>query len=468
MQVSETLSLKETPKGKRTFIKNKSSIDAGFIHGKPIDIIFHSDYVEVVPAENSKRKVAKGNIIDIQSKRMNAVFPDVSRVNVIYQNERILLTAHYSETQVNKRESAVRQNKTLKMGELFAGSGSLGLQIKRGLNAAGVKTQHAFSNELSADKAYLLASNDEIWDNDEAKLLIDDIMTMDLSTFPLTDILVIGYPCVGFSQMQTNKSITDLNHPQAGVLFVRVLDVINRVNPSVIIMENSPNMAKSDTMFIMDAVLNQTGYKSVQGTLKGHDFGDFEPRERMIKVYYSHGLSQFDLSTITPDLNAVRNVNDILEPSSVREADWKPFDYLKAHSNDTRHGHKFHEARPNDTKLKTFGANYGKAQPDSSFLAHEDNAELHRLFTPQEHANIRRFSEGAKKVIHETAEGGGPYFQRGSRTRAHRMCGDSITPLPWLSAGKALGQWLLSNTNSLDIDASNDDVMFQQFISGWQ
>lgn len=464
MQISETLSLKDTEKGKRTWIKNKASIDAGFIQGQPIEIVYHDDAVEIILSQSGKRTVAKGNIIDIQSKRMNNVFPDNTRVNVVYQPSRILLTAHYSEAQVNKREKNLRSHAPLRTGELFAGTGALGLQIKKGLNQAGVETKHVFSNEVCPDKSYVLANNDELWEgNDDALLITDDILTMDLNIFPEVDMLIMGYPCVGFSKMQTNKAITDIRHPLAGVLFVRVLDIINRVNPSIIILENSPYMESSDTMFIMDSVLEKTGYKSSVGTLKGNDFGDFEPRERLIKVFYSHGLSQFDISNITPDLTLQRTVKDIIEPTTVRDSDWKEYGYLRRHASDKKHGHGFFPATLDDNKLKTFGANYAKAQPDSSFMSHNSDDNLFRMFTPQEHANIRRFEPAMKKAIEESAEGKGTYYQRGSRLRAHKMLGDSITPLPWLAAGKAIGRWIKENTNTLL--SSKDDKLFDSLFN---
>ena len=67
------------------------------------------------------------------------------------------------------------------------------------------------------------------------------------------------------------------------------------------------------------------------------------------------------------------------------------------------------------------------------------------MFTPQEHANIRRFTHDMKEAINESAEGKGQFYQRGNRSRAHKMSGDSISPLPWLHAGLYLGRWLIEN-----------------------
>lgn len=67
------------------------------------------------------------------------------------------------------------------------------------------------------------------------------------------------------------------------------------------------------------------------------------------------------------------------------------------------------------------------------------------MFTPSEHANIRRFDTGMHRAILESSEGKGPFYQRGSKMRAHKMMGDSIAPLPWFAAGLAIGNWIKEN-----------------------
>lgn len=445
MQVSETLSCKDTKKGKRSFIKNRESIKSGFVEGARYRFINHGDHIELVLDSNGDRVVSKGNIVDLQNKTMSTVFADVDRVNVDYQKERIVLKAHYSEQQVIKREQSIKAGGSVKIGEVFAGTGNLSLQIKRGLKKSGVRSKHVFAIERCKDKSYILSANDELWDDKDARLFTDDIMLMDVSQLPAVDILVVSYPCVGFSMMQTDKAKRDLRHPEAGVLFVKLLEIISKTNPSTIIIENSPRMRDSDTLYIMDTVLSTTGYRNTEGTLKGHDFGDFEPRERLIKIYTSKGLTPFNVSNIKPQLSSVRKVEEILEPHTVKETDWKPYSYLRNHAKNSAHGHGFFAATPADTKLKTFGANYAKAQPDSSFLQHPENKDLFRMFTPSEHANIRRFDTGMHRAILESSEGKGSFYQRGSKMRAHKMMGDSIAPLPWFAAGLAIGNWIKEN-----------------------
>lgn len=445
MQVSESLSCKTTSKGKRTFVKNRESINSGFVEGAKYRLIDKGDHVEVILDKNGDRTVAKGNIVDLQNHTMTKVFSDVDRVNVSYLEERIILTAHYSEQQINEREKSIKTGQRIRIGEIFAGTGNLGLQIKKGLSRAGVDASVKFAVERCQDKAYVLSSEKSLWEDSDSQIFIDDIMKMDLSLLTKVDVLLISYPCVGFSMMQTNKSKRDIRHPDAGVLFVKLLEIISRTNPSTIVIENSPQMRNTDTLYIMDTVLETTGYKHSEGTLKGTDFGDFEPRERMIKVYTSIGLTPFNVEDIKPTLSFKKTVADIIEASTVRPTDWKEYGYLRNHAKSKKQGHGFFAAKPSDNKLKTLGANYAKAQPDTSFLQHPSNDELFRMFTPQEHANIRRFTHGMKEAINESAEGKGQFYQRGNRSRAHKMSGDSISPLPWLHAGLYLGRWLIEN-----------------------
>lgn len=195
MQVSETLSCKDTKKGKRSFIKNRESIKSGFVEGARYRFINHGEHIELVLDSNGDRVVSKGNIVDLQNKTMSTVFADVDRVNVDYQKERIVLKAHYSEQQVIKREQSIKAGGSVKIGEVFAGTGNLSLQIKRGLKQSGVRSKHVFAIERCKDKSYILSANDELWDDKDARLFTDDIMLMDVSQLPAVDILVVSYPC---------------------------------------------------------------------------------------------------------------------------------------------------------------------------------------------------------------------------------------------------------------------------------
>ncbi|WP_218309771.1 DNA cytosine methyltransferase [Alteromonas antoniana] len=463
MNVSETLKLSETGKGKRVWMNNNALTRSGLVPGMRYDVIYFDNYVDIIVNPHGKRVVVDNgkSLIDLETQQLGNTFPDVSEVSVAYLTNGVRIRASHNEEKIRSREKVIANpKKTWRIGELFAGFGHLGAQISKGLQAAGVMAALAFANEYDRVTADIHATNQHAWEHCTADALLvnEDLLTMNMEQVPDLDMLIMGYPCVGFSAMQSNPDKRDTRHPQAGALFVRVLEVINRSNPSVIVLENSPFMQDSETMHIIDAVLHATGYSSESTTLKGTDHGDFEPRKRLAKVWYSSGFTPINLHLMQPTLSATRTVSDVVEYMPEDSPKWRDYAYLRKHASKKTQGHGFFVAEAGDTTLKTFGANYAKAQPDSSFLPHPTEPNLYRMFEPSEHANIRRVDGATKEAIVSVANGKHCLVNaRGSSKVAHQILGNSVAPRPWLALGKHLGDWVSSQHNQESTSTFDDD-----------
>ena len=461
----ESLSLKTTSKGARVWLNNASTVNSGFNAGARYVVKYFESYVEVTLDECGPRKVVKGNIVDIENKKLSQVFPDTDRVHVEYQEGRLTIKAYHHDSKVTQRKVSlierVSRGAALRMGELSFGTGWLGKQIAKGLLLAGISTSLAFANDIDRHSADLAFNTHKSSLSRDTIVVQDDLFTMDKSLVPTLDLLVMGYPCVGFSQQQSKKRNMDINHDSAGMLFVPLLEVINRSNPAFIIIENSENMLNSDTDLIMSTVLAKTGYKFSHTVLSGTEYGDFEQRKRLAKVYYSENLNELDLSLLKPTKEPLRTFSEVLEPISDDSPQWRDLSYLKKKNNEQEHGHKFIVSKPSDTKLPVFSATYGKTQADSALIEHPKNPDLHRIFTPSEHCNVRRIDGELKKAIVSIGDGT-HHLQKGrtNATKSHALLGNSITPTPWKRLGEFIGNWILDQCCNNDYRQNFNELIF--------
>jgi len=252
--------------------------------------------------------------------------------------------------------------------------------------------------------------------------------------------------------MQGANRDRDTQH-EDGNLFIPTLDVINRANPAIVLLENSDNMLNSDTLALMDSVMSATGYYKTHTVLNGHEHGDFELRKRLCVVWVSKGLTGLDADALPREGQHDRIVADILEPISDTDKAWKDLSHVAKKNNEKSHSHKMCVVNDNDTKMPAIIATYAKIKADTPFVAHPTNSGLHRILTVSEHANVRRMAGEMKKAIVSVGDGTHHLTNRTNATAAHMMLGNSITPQPWASMGSFIGDWLVSLTKPAVKDA---------------
>ena len=452
MKHIETLSLKKTRGGFRVYLNNKTLEKKGFTAGIGFREIHDKDKVRVVVDESAKRKVLdseKGPLMDLRNKSLGDTLPDCDRVTVEYKMGEVIIRAYYHAKRVLNREKAllskVKNNIPLRMGDLFAGIGLLSKQVHAGLMIAGITSSMAFANELERLPADVHVNSNPVWKTaaKDAVFVQDNLLTMDKSLVPELDCMLIGYSCRPFSIAQGANRDRDLAHPD-GTLFIPTMDVINRANPAIVILENSENMLNSTTLKLMDSIMTATGYYRTHTVLSGHDHGDFERRHRLCVVWVSAGLKGLDVSHLVGTEPEKRYVSDILEPIDENDKAWKDLSYIAKKEAETSHNHKMCVVQGSDTKMPTITANYAKIQADTPFVSHPSINGLHRILTPTEHANVRRMSGQYKQAIVDIANGNHHLTTRTNATAAHRMLGNAIAPKPWEALGIFIGGWLKS------------------------
>lgn len=129
----------------------------------------------------------------------------------------------------------------LKAGALFSGIGGFCL----GFEKLGIKTTWAIENDIAAVTTY----NCNI---DQAKVVCDDsgpVSILDVgvqkNNLEPVDILHAGFPCQSFSSAGERKGFND----PRGMLFYEIIRLLNDFGdnkPSVIVLENSPNIRNGD------------------------------------------------------------------------------------------------------------------------------------------------------------------------------------------------------------------------------
>lgn len=448
---------------KRLWINNGTITDASLEAGDSVIHIYNNDKNELVieKSESGLHKISethKGGVIDIVNAKITNLFKDNDYVDVIADNGRIVITGNYAESKITERErSLIRRVETgepLRKGGAFSGLGLLCRSIHRGLRKSGVSVKQRFANEYNPIPAEVNISGNEIWDDSfsDAIFSIDDIYTMDMSVVPKLDVLIMGSPCPAFSQLNTQlekRGEKDIFHPDSGTIFQPMLEMIRKANPAIVLLENSKYFKGSIFDYIMSDVMSRYGYTSTSTLVTGHDFGDFEKRERLCQVWYSEGLSVPNFEDLPFQSENKRAFSDLLEPIDKDDKRWGRRTYLEAKDAQEHNGHKYCITPPNASKIPTCGANYHKIQPDSAMVMHPERAMVTRIMTPSEHCNLRDIDGRLKENI-VAVEKGEHYAQRtsrGSASEAHRMLGNSCSPKPWESIGYRIGEWLLGMTN---------------------
>ncbi|MFC7673275.1 DNA cytosine methyltransferase [Mycolicibacterium sp. GCM10028919] len=174
--------------------------------------------------------------------------------------------------------------KPLKMIDLFAGCGGM---------TAGF-TPHGFEPVLSVEwnlhAAATYAANfgesHTFWGD------IDDALDGDI---PDADVVIGGPPCQGFS----NLGSKDVDDPR-NTMWKRYLQVVERANPKVFVIENVDRFRKSaEFQLLLDEADNGmlSDYTLTHGVLLAADFGVAQRRPRAIVI--GSRIGQIDLPTPT-------------------------------------------------------------------------------------------------------------------------------------------------------------------------
>ena len=158
----------------------------------------------------------------------------------------------------------------MKYAEFCTGIGGFRL----GLEATGHDLQLVYSNEIddSCEKTYKLNFGSEF----DSK----DIFSINSSELPEFDMICAGFPCQPFSVAGKELGFSDIR----GGIFFKLYDIIRTKQPSIVFLENVPNLVhhdKGNTFRTIISSLEAIGYSISWTVLDSSLFGIPQSRSRV-------------------------------------------------------------------------------------------------------------------------------------------------------------------------------------------
>lgn len=168
---------------------------------------------------------------------------------------------------------------------LFCGAGGLDL----GFDRAGYKTIWANDFDKDACKTH------QNWS--KTNVVCGDISKVDYSTIPVSDVILGGFPCQGFS-LSGPRKIDDTRN----VLYKHYVKLVMQNKPKAFIGENVKGLLTMGNGEVIDAIIaefSECGYDVYCKLLNAKNFGVPQDRERVILIGFRKdlGVQDFELPT---------------------------------------------------------------------------------------------------------------------------------------------------------------------------
>lgn len=433
----------------RIYMNNTGALRAsGFYANNRIKITEFKDRVEIALDPKGDSKVfdtGRGELIELKRKTTRDALGDIRHVTVTYRTGKIVIKAHLSERRVKERVTGLKTK--LKDGlpfvyaSLFSGLGMLSYHIKKGMSDRGIKSQIAFANDSDPLAMALNVDHNPIWDDatDDAQAISDLIQSLLMMDLPQVDWVDVSYPCVGFSLL-ADPSKRDINHPECGTLFVSLIAVLKRMNPSVMVFENVPAFAQSETYKIIKRELPDYTFK--ERIMSGHVFGEMEDRKRVAIIATSDGLPEFDMSSIVPLPHQPRILSDILSVVPDDSPMYREMAHVKRRDEMHHIGYRNCLYQPDAKTITTVTASYSSPKAGSPMIAHPTDPSLQRQITVEEHGTLRYLPDALHHAVCAVADGRHSMVSsRGSKEAGHRLCGNGVSRWIWESVGSAMADF---------------------------
>jgi DNA (cytosine-5)-methyltransferase 1 len=195
-----------------------------------------------------------------------------------------------------------------KVVDLFAGAGGFTL----GFTKTG-RFESVFANDFNrwAVETYNYNFGDHCTGGDINRFLTDHS-----SKLPSADVVIGGPPCQGFSLLNKKRE----GDPRKE-LWRAYMDVVRRVNPSVFVMENVPELLASLEFVEIKKMAQDMGYSLVYSILNAADYGVPQRRRRAIVIASKVGAPRLpDPTHFDPIKGGSLFKNGLLPWETVRRA----------------------------------------------------------------------------------------------------------------------------------------------------
>lgn len=436
----------------RLYILNTTALRGSkFFAGAKVNITYKKNRIEVSLSPSGKKSVmetARGELLELKCLNTAKAIGDHEFVSVTFREGMIVITAHGLSEKVAKRENALikklKEGLPLRKACFFSGTGMLSYHISQGLKKMGVDSQIVFANEMDELALSVNIESNPMWKNasEDALAVCDSIESLVDMDLPEIDIATVGYPCVGMSLL-AKKENRDTLHPLAGMLFIPLIHALKKMNPSVIVFENTPRFKDSDTLnFIKRAMPD---YQFEEKVFDGHDFGDLESRKRVCVIASSKGLSLNPISAMEIKRNAEHRpkVSDYLLPIEPSSHLYKEMAHVKKRDAMKHLGYKNNLYYGHENEMVTIPATYASPKAGTPMIAHPTDHNLQRQITVEEHLLLRGIPKGMADNIISVKNGEHPLVsKRGSVSACHRMLGNGVSKNVFTAIGAFLGAGL--------------------------
>jgi DNA (cytosine-5)-methyltransferase 1 len=126
---------------------------------------------------------------------------------------------------------------------------------------------------------------------------VGDIAEVDL--FPAAEVVIGGPPCQGFSPLGRDRDLQ--SRAELNGLWQHFVRALEQVRPLVFVMENVPELLKSQEYVAFNDRVSELGYSVRQDVLLAADFGVPQLRRRAIVIGSRVGSPPWPVPTHSPD-----------------------------------------------------------------------------------------------------------------------------------------------------------------------
>lgn len=158
--------------------------------------------------------------------------------------------------------------------DLFSGAGGM----TEGFKKAGFLPTFAVESDHAAADTYKANFGAHVF-----RGYIEDLLTNEV---PKADVIIGGPPCQGFSPLgkMSSSSERQLMHLGLNGLWRHYFRILKAVMPKAFVLENVPELLKSQEFEVLKKKVGRLGYKLAFGVLNAADFGVAQNRRRAIII----------------------------------------------------------------------------------------------------------------------------------------------------------------------------------------
>lgn len=244
--------------------------------------------------------MSKSHLLQIRlDEAYKASLEEVCQIEKISISEKIreLIELHVMQSKAEKSMKPTKKipswdpktsSKSFSVGEMYSGPGGIGLALSQThlkSKTCNLDFEHAWATDYDPDTCRTYKNN-LLKNNPEALSICSDIRELDISTLPVVDGFLYGFPCNDFSLVGESLGIKG----KFGGLYKYGVEYINRANPLFIFAENVSGISSSNSGNTFELILSELnnagkyGYDLSVHHYKFEEYGVPQARHRYIIV----------------------------------------------------------------------------------------------------------------------------------------------------------------------------------------